>query len=93
MEKLIGEIMESGLFRYASDLALQEDSVYAKDMQDAEQLDIYLRKLISKEQMQALDDYEAAMRSANSRAREISYLTGVRDMIAYLRHTEVWKIL
>lgn len=93
MEKLIREIIDSGLLRYALDLLLQEDSVYAKDIQDAEQLDVYLRKLISNEQIQALDDYEAAMRSANSRAQELSYLSGVRDTIVYLQRTGAWKIL
>lgn len=93
MEKLVREIIDAGLLRYALDKLLQEDSVYVKDMQDAEQLDVYLRKLISKEQMQALDDYEAVMRSANSRAQELSYLSGMRDTIAYLQRTGAWKIL
>lgn len=91
MEELIREIMGSGFLSYNLERPLQEDSVYVKDMQDAEQLDVYLRKLISKEQTQALDDYEAAMHSANSRALEIAYLAGIRDTIAYLQRTGAWK--
>ncbi|MCI7130267.1 MAG: hypothetical protein MSA09_06885 [Lachnospiraceae bacterium] len=93
MEKIIREIMDSGLLKYAIDAQLQEDSVYTKDMEDAKQLNLYIKKMISEEQSIVLDDYEAVMQSASSRAQEVSYILGVRDTIAYLQQMDALKIV
>lgn len=93
MEKIIREIMDSGLLKYAIDAQLQEDSVYTKDMEDAKQLNLYIKKIISEEQRIVLDDYEAVMQSASSRAQEVSYILGVRDTIAYLQQMDALKIV
>lgn len=93
MEELIREIIDCGLLRYAIDLKLQEDAVYMKDIEDAKQLDSYIKKLISEEQRMVLDDYEAVMRSANSRAQEIAYVLGVRNAIDYLQQMDALKIV
>lgn len=93
MERMIREIMDSGLLRYAIDQQLQEDAVYTKDLQDAQQLNAYLKKLISREQGMVLDDYEAVLRSANARAQEIAYIRGVRDAIAYLQQMDALKVV
>lgn len=93
MERMIREIMDSGLLRYAIDQQLQEDAVYTKDLQDAQQLNAYLKKLISREQGMVLDDYEAVLRSANARAQEIAYIRGVRDVIAYLQQMDALKVV
>lgn len=93
MEEMIREIMDSGLLRYAIDMQLQEDAIYIKDMQDAEQLHAYIRKLITEEQGMVLDDYEAVVRSANSRAQELAYIAGMRDAIAYLQQKDALKIV
>lgn len=91
MEKMIHEIMESGLLRYAIDAQLAEDAVYEKDMQDAKQLNLYLKKMISEEQGMVLDDYEAIMQSASARAQELAYIVGMRDTIAYLQQKDALK--
>lgn len=93
MERMIREIMDSGLLRYAIDQQLQEDAVYTKDLQDAQQLNAYLKRLISREQGMVLDDYEAVLRSANARAQEIAYIRGVRDVIAYLQQMDALKVV
>ena len=93
MEKMIREIMDSGLLKYAIDVQLKEDSVYAKDIEDARQLNLYIKKMISEEQSVVLDDYEAVMQSASSRAQEISYVLGMRDTIAYLQQMDALKIV
>lgn len=93
MEKMIREIIDSGFVRYAIDFQLQEDAVYLKDMEDAEQLDEYIRKMITKEQGMVLDDYEAAMRSANARAQEVAYVLGVKNAISYLRQMDALKVV
>ena len=93
MEKIIREIMDSGLLKYAIDAQLQEDPVYTKDMEDAKQLNLYIKKMISEEQSIVLDDYEAVMQSASSRAQEVSYILGVRDTIAYLQRMDALKIV
>lgn len=93
MERMIREIMDSGLLRYAIDQQLQEDAVYTKDLQDAQQLNAYLKRLISREQGMVLDDYEAVLRSANARAQEIAYIRGVRDAIAYLQQMDALKVV
>ena len=90
---MIHEIMDSGLLRYAIDVQLAEDAVYEKDMQDAKQLNIYLKKLISEEQSVVLDDYEAVLQSASARAQEIAYLVAVRDTIAYLQQKDALKVV
>ena len=93
MERMIREIMDSGLLRYAIDQQLQEDAVDTKDLQDAQQLNAYLKRLISREQGMVLDDYEAVLRSANARAQEIAYIRGVRDAIAYLQQMDALKVV
>lgn len=93
MEKMIREIMDSGLLKYAIDVQLKEDSVYAKDIEDARQLNLYIKKMISEEQSVVLDDYAAVMQSASSRAQEISYVLGMRDTIAYLQQMDALKIV
>ena len=93
MEEMIREIIDSGLLQYAIDKELQEDAVYTKDMQDAEQLNAYIKKLISEEQGIILDDYEAVLRSANSRAQKLSYILGARDTLAYLQRTDALKVV
>lgn len=93
MEKMIREIMDSGLLKYAIDVQLKEDSVYAKDIEDARRLNLYIKKMISEEQSVVLDDYEAVMQSASSRAQEISYVLGMRDTIAYLQQMDALKIV
>ena len=93
MEKMIREIMDSGLLKYAIDVQLKEDSVYAKDIEDARRLNLYIKKMISEEQSVVLDDYEAVMRSANSRAQEIAYVLGVRNAIDYLQQMDALKIV
>ena len=93
MEKMIREIMDSGLLKYAIDVQLKEDSVYAKDIEDARRLNLYIKKMISEEQSVVLDDYAAVMQSASSRAQEISYVLGMRDTIAYLQQMDALKIV
>lgn len=93
MEKMIDEIIDSGLLRYAADQRLKEDDIYKKDVQDAARLHAYIRKMLSEEYAMALDDYEAIMMSANSRAQEIAYLAGVSSTIAYLKQTGALKIV
>lgn len=93
MEKMIREIIDSGFVRYAIDFQLQEDAVYLKDMEDAGQLDEYIRKMITAEQGMVLDDYEAAMMSANARAQEVAYVLGVKNAISYLRQMDAIKIV
>ena len=93
MEEMSREIIDSGLLQYAIDKELQEDAVYTKDMQDAEQLNAYIKKLISEEQGIILDDYEAVLRSANSRAQKLSYILGARDTLAYLQRTDALKVV
>ena len=93
MEKLIREIIDSGLLRYEIDMQLRKDSVYTKDVRDAEQLHAYIEKNISEEQRMVLDDYEAVVRSANARAQELSYVLCVRNTIAYLQQTNALKIV
>ena len=93
MEEMIREIIDAGLLRYAIDLKLQEDPVYMKDMEDAEQLDSYMKKLISEEQEMVLDDYQAVMQSANSRAQEIAYVLGVRNAVEYLQQLGALKVV
>lgn len=93
MEEMIREIVDSGLLQYAIDKELQEDAVYTKDMEDADQLNAYIKKLITEEQGIILDDYEAVLRSANSRAQKLSYILGVRDTLAYLQRTDALKVV
>lgn len=91
MEKMIREIIDVGLLRYTIDPKLQEDAVYRKDVQDAEQLNKCMKNVLSEEQKLMLDDYDAVMRSANSRAQEIAYVLGMRNAIAYLQQTDALK--
>ena len=93
MERLICEIIDSGFLRYAIDAQLQEDAVYLKDKEDAEGINAYMKKLITKEQGLVLDDYEAVMRSASARAQEVAYVQGVRDTIACLKRTGALKVI
>ena len=48
MEKLIREIIDSGLLRYEIDMQLRKDSVYTKDVRDAEQLHAYIETFSSR---------------------------------------------
>lgn len=93
MEKMIRQIMDSGLLKYGIDHQLEEDEIYTKDMLDAQQLSECIKKEIPEEQARMLDDYEAIMGSANARAQELSYILGMRNTIAWLQQANALKII
>lgn len=93
MEKMIRQIMDSGLLKYGIDHQLEEDEIYTKDMLDAQQLSECIKKEIPEEQARMLDDYEAIMGSANARAQELSYILGMKNTIAWLQQANALKII
>lgn len=93
MEKMIRQIMDSGLLKYGIDHQLEEDEVYTKDMLDAQQLSECIKKEIPEEQARMLDDYEAILGSANARAQELSYILGMKNTIAWLQQANALKII
>lgn len=93
MEKMIREIIDSGILRYAIDRSLQEDVVYTKDLKDAEQIYASIEKILTDQNEMLLDDYAAVVRSANARAQELAFLAGVTSTISYLKQMDVLKIV
>ena len=93
MNKVINEMIEMGLGNIISkttDIELQKDEIYLKDLQDADDLKQKIKNLgLSDEQRQILEDFEASLMSASSRVCEIAYLVGIKNTILFFKEMNI----
>ena len=88
MEKLMDEMIELGLGNVMDvmiDENLSTDEMYLKDIKDANEIKERLKTLITKEKISLLEDWEASMETATSRACHIAYLTGVKNVLLFIK--------